>query len=106
MAGKWFYNKAVMVFSLTGGKLYHGSWIEGELIEKVRLVCDVQPANRELIFKEYGYYIDCSIRIFCDLCGLQVGDIAEYDGQRYKIVKVIKWDDYLDVFAEDYTDGE
>lgn len=101
----WFYDKSVTVLEETNGHLYHGSWVEGELSQKEQFSCDVQPANREQIYKDYGYYIDCSIRIFCDLVDLRIGNIVEYAGQRYKVVKVIQWDDYLDVFAEDYPNG-
>lgn len=103
---KWFCDKSVSVLRETGGYLYRGSWVDGTLQEVLHLTCDVQPANREQIFKDYGYYIDCSIRIFCDISDIRIGDIAEYNGQQYKIVKIFPWDNYLDIFAEDYTDGE
>ena len=103
---KWFYDKSVSVLRETEGYLYHGSWVDGTLQEVLQLACDVQPANREQIFKDYGYHIDCSIRVFCDISDIRIGDIAKYNEQQYKIVKVIRWDDYLDIFAEDYTDGE
>ena len=102
----WFYSKSVRVLRETDGYLYHGEWVDGTLQEVLSLVCDVQPANREQIYKDYGYYIDCQIRIFCDICDLRIGDIAEHDGQQYKVDKIIKWDDYLDVFAKDYPDVE
>jgi len=76
------------------------------LHEVCRPACDVQPVNREQLYKEYGLEIDCSIRIWCDLCDIRVGDIAEYSGQQYEIVKVIKWDDYLDVIGKDYLQNE
>lgn len=103
---KWFYDKSVSLLRESKGYLYHGSWVDGTLQEVLRLTCDVQPANREQIFKDYGYTIECSIRIFCDFSDIRTGDIVGYNGQQYKIVKVIRWDDYLDIFAEDYTDGE
>lgn len=74
--------------------------------EVCQLVCDVQPVNREQLYKEYGFEIDCSVRIFCDLCDIRVGDIIEYGGQQHKIVKIIRWNDYLDVIGEDFIQNE
>lgn len=103
---KWFYNKNVTISRKSEGHIYRGSWVDGTLETVLSMVCDVQPVNREQLFKEYGFEIDCSVRIYCDLCDIRIGDIAEYGGQQYKIVKVIRWDDYLDVIGEDYLDGE
>lgn len=97
----WFYNKQISLMAETGGYMYHGSWVEGELKEAKTISCDVQPANREQIYKDYGYFIECSKRIFCDVDGdIDVGSLVKYDNQLYKVVKIIKWDDYMDVFIE------
>lgn len=106
MALNWFYDKEIKVLEQAEGYLHRGSWVDGGLVEKLEITCDVQPSNRELIFREYGFYIECAIRIFCDVVDIAVGDIVECAEQRYKVVKVVKWDDYLDIFAEDYADGK
>lgn len=103
---KWFYDKDVIIFRKEEGHLYHGSLVEGELQEVCRLICDVQPVNREQLYKEYGFQLDCSVRIWCDPCDIRAGDVAEYAGERYKIVKVIRWDDYLDVIGKEYLQNE
>ena len=103
----WFYTKEIQHLREADGYLYHGSWIDGGYQKIADITCDVQPANREQIYKDYGFYIDCKIRIFCDKAhDIKIGDHVNYDGAEYEVVKVIAWDDYLDIFAEDYPDAE
>lgn len=98
----WFYNKKITLLEEKDGYLYHGSWVDGELVEIKMIPCDVQPASREQIFKDYGYYIDCSYRIFCNTDGaIDVGNMIRYNGNDFNIVKIIKWDDYYDVFIQE-----
>lgn len=63
----WFYDKQITLLKEIEGHMYHGSWIDGTLSPFKTIPCDVQPANREQIYKEYGYYIDCTKRVFADL---------------------------------------
>lgn len=98
----FFYDKEIKLFKQSEGHLYHGSWIDGEPTVLKTISCDVQPSNRELIFKEYGYYIDCKIRIFCEVdTDIIIGDMIEYEDAQYKIVELIPWDDYYDIFANE-----
>ena len=95
----WFYNKQISLMGESGGYMYHGSWVDGTPEVLKTITCDVQPANREEIYKQYGFYIECSQRIFCDIDNaLKTGSIVEYAGEKYKIVKIVNWDDYLDIF--------
>jgi len=98
----WFYNKEIILME-QDGSLVRGSWVESIPTEIKLIPCDVQPANRELIFKEYGYYIDCNYRVFCDAdSSLDVGAMVKYDGDLFDLVKIIKWDDYLDMFINEH----
>lgn len=98
----WFYDKEISLLKESDGYMYHGVWKDGTLTVLKTIPCDVQPANRDLIFKEYGYYIDCKLRIFCDIdSDILIGDIIEYKGTQYKIVNLIPWDDYFDMFADE-----
>lgn len=100
--GNWFYNKEITLLQESGGYLFHGSWIEGSITEVKTIPCDVQPSNREKIYKDYGYYIDCTYRVFCDIdSSITVGGMVRYKGNDFDIVKVIEWDDYLDVFIQE-----
>lgn len=101
MATLWFYEKQITLMN-QGGHMERGSWVEDAPTESIAIPCDVQPANREQLFKEYGYYIDCTKRAFCDLVeGLDAGSLVSYDGQPFDVVKVIEWNDYLDVFIKE-----
>lgn len=103
----WFYNKTITLLKQTDGYMYHGSWINGELKEYAQIKCDVQPANRELIFKEYGYYINCSMRVFCDMFeNLTEGDYIKYKDNTYQVIKLIRWDDYIDMFMQELEKNE
>lgn len=97
----WFYDKQIILMAETGGSLVHGSWVEGTLTEQKTISCDVQPSSRDLIYKEYGYYINCTYRVFCDPDGdLQEGSIVKYNDEQFKVVKIVPWDDYFDVFIQ------
>ncbi|MEA4921392.1 MAG: hypothetical protein VB078_10805 [Clostridiaceae bacterium] len=97
----WFYNKKLSLMCESGGYLYHGSWIDGTLTEVKSITCDVQPGNRELIYKEYGYYIDCTYRVFCDVDNdIKEGSIVKYGKNQFKVMKIVPWDDYYDVFIQ------
>ena len=91
---------------VTDGHLERGVWVKGTPIEVKTIPCDVQPASREQIFKDYGYYIECSQRVFCDVDNdLKAGSLVKYNDQQYEIVKVVKWDTYMDIFIHN-VDGE
>ena len=102
----WFYNKEIKVLRQTEGRLYRGTWVDGTIQEVLTIPCDLHPSNREQIYKDYGYYIDCAVHIFCDLADIRIGDIIQYGSVQFKVNKLIRWDDYLDIFAEDYPDAE
>ena len=102
---RWFYNKEISILRESEGRLYHGSWIKGDFVPVVNIICDVQPANREQIYKDYGYYIECKYRIFCDRgVDIKISDRVLYEGAEYKVVKIIEWDDFLDIFVEAFPD--
>lgn len=103
----WFYNKQITLLKETDGYMYHGSWMDGEIVEVRSIPCDVQPASREQIFKDYGYYIDCTYRAFCDLDNdIVIGGMVCYKDKDFDIVKVIEWDDYLDCFIKEREEVE
>ena len=98
----FFYDKEIVLMKETGGSLLHGTWQEGTLVPYKTISCDVQPANKELIFKDYGYYIECTKRVFCDPDPEIVNDaLVTYNGIQFSITKVIEWDDYYDVFMKE-----
>jgi len=99
----WFYNKQIILMTVSEGYMYHGSWVEEGYTQLKTIACDVQPANRELIFKEYGYYIDCKYRVFCDINSIiTLGCIVKYSDNYFIVDKIIVWDDYFDMFLNEY----
>lgn len=96
----WFYNKVIIPLNESPGELKHGSYVPGGYVQKESILCDVQPSTKELVYKEYGFYVDCSKRVFCDKCDLKEGNLIKYDNDVYKIVKLIEWDDYFDIFMQ------
>ena len=97
---EWFYNKSITIMRETDGYMYHGSWVDGTLQAVRTIACDVQPASRDQIYKDYGFYIECEYRLFCDIDkAFDVGAVIGYEGKNYKTVKVIKWDDYIEIFV-------
>lgn len=99
----YFYNKSIQIMKKTEGhKDSNGIWIKGGLEPVKTILCDVQPASREQIYKDYGYYIECSKRVFCDIdTDLTVGGIVKYLNESYTISKIIEWDDYYDMFLKE-----
>jgi len=98
----YFYNKEIILLTETDGYMHRGSWIDGSLEETKTIKCDVQPASREQIYKDYGYYIDCTYRIFCDTDNdIKIGGKVKYKDNIYDIIKLIPWDDYFDMFIKE-----
>lgn len=98
----FFYDKEIVLLKKTGGSIIRGVWKEGTIAPYKTIPCDVQPASKESIFKEYGYTIDCTKRVFCDVDTELVNDsLVTYNGVQFTITKIIEWDDYYDVFMKE-----
>ena len=98
----WFYNDSLTVLVQSAGHLDQGVWIDGDTTESTPIACDVQPASRDEVFKDYGYYIDCSFRVFCDPDSkLDVGVTVNYGGKKYKIAKLVNWRTFYEFFMDE-----
>lgn len=99
----FFYNKEITLMEQTAGhKDKNGIWVKGELSPIKTIFCDVQPASKEQIYKDYGYSIDCTKRVFCNADNtIKTGNIVQYQNTNYTIVKIIEWDDYYDMFLKE-----
>lgn len=59
---------------------------------------DVQPFNKSITFRD-GYQIDITSRVFCDIDDSITEDCyVEYDDEKYKVMEIKKWDNYLEVY--------
>lgn len=69
-------------------------------VEYGYIFADVQPTNRELIFKTYGYYIDCQYVCYCDNDDININSIVMFDGAFYKIAKILKWHNHMEMYIK------
>lgn len=99
-----FYDKTLKL--MTTGQGYtddYGIYHTGEETELKSIACDIQPYSSELMYREYGYKEQVTKRAFCDIdSDIKNGMIVvDANDRRYKVVKIIDWDDYLDVILDD-----
>ncbi|OCZ52195.1 hypothetical protein [Dehalobacter sp. TeCB1] len=99
-----FYDKKLDI--ITTGQGYvddYGIPHKGEETVLKSISCDIQPYSSELMYREYGYQEQVIKRVFCDIDpDIKKGMIAiDANGKRFKIVKIIDWDDYMEVMLDD-----
>lgn len=96
---EWFYNKEIDVLGQGEGYLDDsGIWHNGAETVIKTIPCDIQPYTKELAYKNYGFIVDCTKRVFCDVdLVLQTGMTVLYDGEPHAIVKLVDWDSYYDI---------
>ncbi|MCI1964520.1 MAG: hypothetical protein LKJ17_00055 [Oscillospiraceae bacterium] len=99
---EWFYSKEIKAMGQGEGYLDDsGIWHNGTETAIKTIPCDVQPYTKELAYKDYGFTVDCTKRVFCEVDStLQNGITVQYNGERYKIVKLIDWDNYYDIMLD------
>ena len=97
-----FYNKEIKLYEL---KPFKNKWgvVEEEkysFIKNMRV--DIQPYSQEKLNKEYGYDLKATKRMFCNIdLSITESTLVLYRGQPYFIVKIVEWDDYLDIALND-----
>jgi len=100
-----FYDKEIDILGLSQGYtdddgIYH----PGEVIVTTTIPCDVQPYSSDLLYRDYGYNEQVTKRVFCDInsilkSGVYVSYKEPYESEatRYKIKRIIPWDDYMEL---------
>jgi len=59
---------------------------------------DIQPFYKSIPFED-GYQIDITCRLFCDIDdSITEGSYIEIANEKYKVMEIKKWDDYLEVY--------
>lgn len=94
------YDKQVDVYNQTLGDVDDaGLWHDDQPETVLKTIaCDVQPYSKERAYKDYGYVVECTKRMFCDVdTALQIGITVAYNNELYTIQKIADWDDYYDV---------
>lgn len=94
-----FYNKSLNLLKTDGYLDDWGVYHEGTESVLKTIQCDIQPYSSELLFREYGYQEQVTKRVFCDLASdIRNGmTVIDANNNRFKIMKIIEWDDYMDV---------
>ena len=59
---------------------------------------DVQPFSKSFAFED-GFQIDITCRLFCDMDdSITEESYIEFANEKYKVMEIKKWDDYLEVY--------
>jgi len=99
-----FYDQTLDLITTSNGYLDEwGTYHEGTESVLKTIDCDIQPYSGDLLYREYGYQEQVTKRVFCDL-DLDIKNgmtVTDANSKRFKIIKVIDWDDYLDVMLDD-----
>lgn len=101
--GNYFYNKTIELYS-SGDDVRNdaGIVITSAPLYIKNIECDIQPYSKDLLYKNYGYQVDCTKRVFCEIDNdVKLGCIIKYNSINYKIVKIIEWDTYIEVVIND-----
>lgn len=98
-----FYNKSIEVWKR--GKKYTneiGQVLYEPATKILTDLVDIQPYSTEEAHKDYGFTVDCTKRMFCRLLPINIHqELIRYRFKDYEIVKIIEWDDYLEVFLDE-----
>lgn len=94
-----FYTKYLQIIEESEGYLDDwGIWHPGEETVVKTICCDIQPYSAERLYRDYGYQIEVTKRVFCNPDPIiTVGTICKYKEERYVVKKVIEWDDYWEL---------
>ena len=102
-----FYNKEIQIYIYGDHDDEHGISRTGFklLVTDEPIMVDVQPYSSEKAKKDYGYNIECTKRMFCDII-LEITESAviKYREQFYSIQAIVEWDEYLDVMLLEKKD--
>lgn len=95
-----FYDKEIELYKKgTPTKNNIGQMISGSPVFVANMIVDIQPYSTEEAKKEYGFTIECTKRMFCDIEDININSsLIKYQNKDYEITKVIEWDDdYMEV---------
>lgn len=97
-----FYNKEVKLYELQAIENEWGVIEEEEYVFIKSLMVDIQPYSKEKLNKDYGYDLNTTKRMFCDIDNdIDEATLITYRGKPYFIVKIVEWDDYFDIALDD-----
>lgn len=103
----FFYDKEINIYAYIEYKDEHDFDREGykkiEFVEPIMV--DIQPYSSEKAERDYGYNIECSRCMFCDIIPeITESCLIEYSRKFYKVEK-IPWDDeYFEILLNETKD--
>jgi hypothetical protein len=94
-----FYDKEIEIWKKgTTSKNTIGQMVSATPVFIKSTLVDIQPYSSEEAKKDYGFTIECTKRMFCDIEDINIdSNIIKYNSKDYNVVKIIPWDDYLEV---------
>lgn len=96
----WFYNKTIQIVIDSAGTMDNGVYRKGEETTK-RITCDVQPSGLSRSSADYADYVVSDYTVYCDPdIMIKQGREVIYNGNRYKIVKLVDWDSYYILYIK------
>lgn len=96
------YDKEIKVLTEEEGYTDdYGIWHDGEKQIVKTIYGDVQPYSSELLYKDYGFRVQCTKRVFCDVdSGIHEGTLLEIKEVEYKVMKIIEWNSYMELMID------
>ncbi|AGF56459.1 hypothetical protein B0P06_005272 [Clostridium saccharoperbutylacetonicum] len=104
-----FYNKEIQIYIYGDKKDDHGITRTGysPLATDEPIMVDMQPYSTEKAKKDYGYDIECTRKMFCDIIPQITEDCRiKYNEKFYKITAIPWDDDYLEALLNETKDVE
>lgn len=98
-----FYDKEIEIWKKgTATKNSIGQIIATEPVLIKTIMVDIQPYSSEEAKKDYGYTMNCTKRMFCNIEDININTyIIKYKNKSYEITKIIEWDDYMEVMLNE-----
>lgn len=84
-----FYKTPVKIYGIKSGSSYS----KAAVMEPLRsITADIQPYGGGLSEEDFGFSVSRRFKMFCGECDdVREGNYAEFDGGRYRIVSVERW---------------
>lgn len=104
MISKYYWNKKIDLYEYSKHKDENGATRKG--YEKIiyDMKCNVQPYSMEKATTSYGYNVECTNRVFCDVnSNIKESSIIVWNNKTYTVQKIVPWNDYyiLLIFEEE-----
>ena len=97
-----FYNKEVKLYRLEAIENEWGVIEEEKYIYIKSLMADIQPYSQDKLNRDYGYDLQTTKRMFSIIDPeINESTLVTYRDKPFHIVKIVEWDDYLDIALDD-----